>query len=208
MYLTVTRLYISYVVHIDSQFVPSPCSVHFAIVFYILHYMIKMALIFHRLFFPSSTNDLVLCAYFDTEYYFLLGDALISWWVNKQIAVSWSIIEVKYHAWLTPLLNSFGCALFSRTWESLFLELLWFIVINKVLFKFLEMTYSLNRQITYQKKKKKRNRQIKLRGIMRFSLSATAISPISIAAWDSHLFEYVLTCEIVLQFFPPSNFFF
>lgn len=38
VYLTVTRLYISYVVHLDSQFVSSPCSVHYAIVFYILHH--------------------------------------------------------------------------------------------------------------------------------------------------------------------------
>ena len=103
-------------------------------------YAIWKAQLFYGLFF-SSTNDLVLHAYSDVNctrdpltvlqlvgivsYY--SRDALISLQLRSKLL--WLNIVL----WLTPLLNSFGCTLFSRTRASLFVLARWFIVLFRLL---------------------------------------------------------------------------
>uniref|UniRef100_A0A2N9J9F8 Reverse transcriptase Ty1/copia-type domain-containing protein n=1 Tax=Fagus sylvatica TaxID=28930 RepID=A0A2N9J9F8_FAGSY len=94
VYLTVTRPDISYTVHIVSQFMAAPRSLHYAAVLRILRYL--KGTLFHGLHF-SSQSSLTLQAYSDadwagdptdrrstTGYCFLLGDSLISWRSKKQ----------------------------------------------------------------------------------------------------------------------------
>uniref|UniRef100_A0A2N9GJZ0 Integrase catalytic domain-containing protein n=1 Tax=Fagus sylvatica TaxID=28930 RepID=A0A2N9GJZ0_FAGSY len=94
VYLTVTRPDISYAVHIVSQFMAAPRSLHYAAVLRILRYL--KGTLFHGLHF-SSQSSLTLQAYSDadwagdptdrrstTGYCFLLGDSLISWRSKKQ----------------------------------------------------------------------------------------------------------------------------
>ncbi|GKE93314.1 uncharacterized mitochondrial protein-like protein [Tanacetum coccineum] len=108
VYLTVTRLDISYAVHIVSQFVSAPTTVHWAAVFHILRYLRGTQL--ETLLLPS-TFSLDLHAYCDsdwaddvvsrkstTRFCIFLGDSLISWKSKKQDVLSKSSIETEYRA--------------------------------------------------------------------------------------------------------------
>ncbi|KAJ9567001.1 hypothetical protein OSB04_002967 [Centaurea solstitialis] len=65
VYLTVTRLGITYAVHIVSQFMTAPCSDHYATVLRILRYL--KGTMFHSLYF-SSTSSLILCGFSDADW--------------------------------------------------------------------------------------------------------------------------------------------
>jgi hypothetical protein len=106
VYLTVTRPDISYVVHIVSQFMAAPWSLHYVAVLRILRYL--KGTLFHELHF-SSQSSLTLQAYSDadrakdptdrhstTGYCFLLGDSFISWRNKKQSVVARSSIKAEY----------------------------------------------------------------------------------------------------------------
>jgi hypothetical protein len=108
VYLTVTRLDISYVVHQVSQFMAAPRSTHFSVVLRILRYL--KGTLFHGLYF-SSQSSILLHAYTDanwagdltdrrstTGYCFLLGTSVISWRNKKQTVVAHSSIEAEYRA--------------------------------------------------------------------------------------------------------------
>ena len=93
VYLAVTRLDISYHVHILSQFVSAPSSVHYSHLLRVLRYL--RGTISHRLFFPRSSS-LQLQAYSDatwasdpsdrrslSAYCVFLGGFLIAWKTKK-----------------------------------------------------------------------------------------------------------------------------
>jgi len=127
VYLTITRPDIAYVVHVVSQFVASPTTVHWAAVLHILRYL--RGIIFQSLLL-SSTSSLELLAYSDadhgsdpidrksvTGFCIFLGDSLISWKSKKQSIVSQSSTEAEYRAmsfttkkivWLRLLLADMG----------------------------------------------------------------------------------------------------
>uniref|UniRef100_A0ACD5VIN0 Uncharacterized protein n=1 Tax=Avena sativa TaxID=4498 RepID=A0ACD5VIN0_AVESA len=98
VYLAVTRPDISYPVHILSQFVSAPTSVHYSHLLRVLRYV--RGTISHRLFFPCS-NSLQLQAYSDATWAndpsdrrslfancVFLGGYLIAWKTKKQTPVS------------------------------------------------------------------------------------------------------------------------
>ncbi|KAL4030802.1 hypothetical protein IC575_009054 [Cucumis melo] len=108
IYLIVTRPDISYVVHIISQFMAAPRTIHFTVILRILRY-IKETL-GHGLQF-SSQSFLMLSGYSDvnsvrdptdrrstTGYCFYLGDSFISWRIKKRSVVSRFNIGSKYRA--------------------------------------------------------------------------------------------------------------
>ena len=134
IYLTVTRLDISYAVHVVSQFMAAPRSPHYAVVLKILRYL--KGTIFDGLHF-SSHSSLTLQAYsdadwagdptdhqFTTGYCFLLGYSLISWRSKKQTVVACFSTEAEYRAlaattaeliWLRWLLQDLGVDWFTAT---------------------------------------------------------------------------------------------
>ncbi|XP_022867077.1 uncharacterized protein LOC111386830 [Olea europaea var. sylvestris] len=134
VYLTITSPDIAYAVHIVSQFVSAPTTVHWAAVVCILRYLCGTC--FQSLLFPS-TSSLVLRAYSDvdwasdpidrkstTGFCVFLGDSLISWKSKKQIVVSCSSTEAEYRAmatstteimWLQWLLADMGVSHSSPT---------------------------------------------------------------------------------------------
>jgi hypothetical protein len=127
VYLTITRPDIAYVVHVVSQFVASPTTVHLAVVLRILRYI--RGTVFQSLLL-SSTSFLELRAYSDADYdsdptyhksvtsfRIFLGDSLISWKSKKQSIVSQSSTEAEYRdmasttkeiVWLRWLLADMG----------------------------------------------------------------------------------------------------
>ena len=127
VYLTITRPDIAYAVHVVSQFVASPTTVHWAAVLRILRYL--RGTVFQSLLLPS-TSSLELRAYSDadhgsdptdrksvTGFCIFLGDSLISWKSKKQSIVSQSSTEAEYRAmasttkeivWLRWLLTDMG----------------------------------------------------------------------------------------------------
>ena len=134
VYLTVTRLDISYAVHQVSQYLSAPRSTHYAVVLRILRYL--KGTLFHGLFY-STQSPLVLRAFSDadwagnptdrkstTGYCFLLGSSLISWRSKKQTHVARSNIEAEYRAladttsellWLQWLLKDLDVSTSSAT---------------------------------------------------------------------------------------------
>ena len=134
VYLTVTRLDISYAVHQVSQYLSAPRSTHYAAVLRILRYL--KGTFFHGLFY-SAQSPLVLRAFSNadwagdptdrrstTGYCFLLGSSLISWRSKKQTHVVCSNTEAEYRAiadttfellWLRWLLKNLGVSTSSAT---------------------------------------------------------------------------------------------
>ncbi|KAL0544378.1 hypothetical protein IC582_019492 [Cucumis melo] len=134
IYLTVTRPDIAYAIHIVSQFMAAPRTIHFTVVLRILRYI--KGTLGHGLQF-SSQSSLVLSGFSDadwagdptdrrstTGYCFYLGDALISWRSKKQSVVSRSSTESEYRAlvdatteliWLRWLLTDMGAPQTSPT---------------------------------------------------------------------------------------------
>ena len=134
VYLAVTRPDISYPVHILSQFVSAPTSVHYSHLLRVLRYLRGM--ISQRLFFPRSSS-LELQAYSDatwasdpsdrrslSAYCVFLGGSLIAWKTKKQTTVSRSSTEAELRAmamltaeviWLRWLLEDFGVSATTST---------------------------------------------------------------------------------------------
>uniref|UniRef100_A0ACD5W6D1 Uncharacterized protein n=1 Tax=Avena sativa TaxID=4498 RepID=A0ACD5W6D1_AVESA len=105
VYLAVTRPDISYPVHILSQFVSAPTTVHYSHLLRVLRYL--RGVITRRLFFPRSSSLQLQC-YSDatwvsdpsdrcsiSAYCVFLGGSLIAWKMKKQIAVSRSSVEAE-----------------------------------------------------------------------------------------------------------------
>ncbi|XP_058109941.1 uncharacterized mitochondrial protein AtMg00810-like [Magnolia sinica] len=106
VYLTMSRPDISYAVHVVSQFVEAPCTLHMTAVHRIIRYLrgtLNQALLF------SSSPDLQLSAYSDanwarcpisrrstTGYCVFLGQLLVSWKCKKQTTVSRSSTKAEY----------------------------------------------------------------------------------------------------------------
>ena len=127
VYLTVTRPDIAHAVHILSQFVCAPTSVHHGHLFRVLTYL--RGTTSRRLFYANS-SQLQLHAYSDstwasdpidrrsvTGYCIFLGTSLIAWKSKKQTAVSRSSAEAELRAlstttaeivWLRWLLDDLG----------------------------------------------------------------------------------------------------
>ena len=108
VYLTVTRPDIAHAVHILSQFVSAPTSVHYSHLLRVLRYLRGTS--YRRLFY-ARTNQLQLHAYSDstwasdpadrcsvTGYCLFLGTSLIAWKSKKQTAVSRSSAEAELRA--------------------------------------------------------------------------------------------------------------
>jgi len=111
VYLTVTRPDIAHAVHILSQFVSAPTSVHYSHLLRVLRYLRGTS--YRRLFY-ARTNQLQLHAYSDstwasdpadrcsvTGYCLFLGTSLIAWKSKKQTAVSRSSAEAELRALAT-----------------------------------------------------------------------------------------------------------
>jgi len=127
VYLTVTRPDIAHAVHILSQFVSAPTTVHFGHLLRVLRYLRGTSS--HSLFYAHD-SPLQLHAYSDstwasdptdrcsiTGYCILLGSSPIAWKSKKQAAVSRSSAEAELRAlatttaeivWLRWLLTDFG----------------------------------------------------------------------------------------------------
>ncbi|GLU14780.1 hypothetical protein SLE2022_313290 [Rubroshorea leprosula] len=127
IYLTITRLEISYVVHTLSQFMQAPRQPHVDAAMWVLRYLKSLP---GQGIFLSSSSSLQLLAYCDfdcascpttrrstTGYLTLLGNSPISWKTKKQSTISRSSAEAEYRAmastvsellWLKGLLKTLG----------------------------------------------------------------------------------------------------
>ncbi|XP_052623605.1 uncharacterized mitochondrial protein AtMg00810-like [Lactuca sativa] len=134
VYLTVTHPNIAHIVHVVSQFLTAPTSVHWGVVLRIPRYL--HATQFQTFLFPLMSS-LELRAYNDadwygdchdhkstTGFYVFLGESLISWKSTKQDVVSRSSTEAEYRAmvvttceiiWLWWLLADMGVHISSPT---------------------------------------------------------------------------------------------
>ncbi|GKV02885.1 hypothetical protein SLEP1_g15266 [Rubroshorea leprosula] len=127
IYLTITRLEISYVVHTLSQFMQAPRQPHLDAAMRVLRYLKSLP---GQGIFLSSSSSLQLLAYCDFDcascpttrrstigYLTLLGNSPISWKTKKQSTISRSSVEAEYRAmastvsellWLKGLLKTLG----------------------------------------------------------------------------------------------------
>uniref|UniRef100_A0ACD5ZUU5 Uncharacterized protein n=1 Tax=Avena sativa TaxID=4498 RepID=A0ACD5ZUU5_AVESA len=134
VYLVITRPDISYPVHILSQFVSAPTTVHYSHLLPVLRYL--RGTITRRLFFPRSSSLQLQC-YSDatwasdpsdhhslSAYCLFLGGSLIAWKTKKQTAVSRSSVEAELRAmalltaqvtWLRWLLADFWVSITTPT---------------------------------------------------------------------------------------------
>ena len=134
VYLIVTHLDISYVVHQVSQYLSAPWSTHYVAILCILRYLKNT--LFHGLFY-SAQSPLVLSVFSDadwardptdhrstTGYCFLLNSSLISWKSKKQTPVARFSTKAKYRAlvdttseliWLRWLLKDLSVSTSSAT---------------------------------------------------------------------------------------------
>uniref|UniRef100_A0A2N9HB54 Integrase catalytic domain-containing protein n=1 Tax=Fagus sylvatica TaxID=28930 RepID=A0A2N9HB54_FAGSY len=148
VYLTVTRSDISYAVHIVSQFMTAPRSLHYVAVLWILWYL--KGTLFHGLHF-SSQSSLTLQAYFDadwawdptdrlstTGYCFLLGDFVISWRSKKQSVVARSstefrsIVTIEVPSKLPTMTSSMSVPSILRSTVTLFVITYYRVLCNSV----------------------------------------------------------------------------
>ncbi|XP_020258285.1 uncharacterized protein LOC109834662 [Asparagus officinalis] len=106
VYLSAIRPNITYTVHILSQFVSSPTSIHYAALIQALQYL--HGTIRQSLFSPSDSS-LSLHAYSyagwaddvdtrrsTTGYFIFMGSSLISWHSKRQAIISFSSMESRY----------------------------------------------------------------------------------------------------------------
>ena len=134
MYLTVTRPDIAHAVHILSQFVCAPTTVHHGHLLRVLRYLRGTT---SRCLFYANSSQLQLHAYSDatwasdpverrpvTGYCIFLGTSLIAWKSKKQTAVSRSSAEAELRAlatttseivWLRWLLADLGVSCHAPT---------------------------------------------------------------------------------------------
>ena len=111
VYLTITRSDITFVVHVLSQFVSAPTSVHYAHLLCVLRYL--RTTLTHGFFF-SSNSYLQLQAYSDAtwvsdhvdrrfvnDFCLFLDSSLIAWKSKKQTGVSRSSTEAELRAMVT-----------------------------------------------------------------------------------------------------------
>ena len=108
LYLSHTRLHISYAVNVLSQFMHSPQKHHFEAVFRVLRYLkgtVGLGITFKKqgnldllIYIDSDFAGCLLDRMSTTRYYTFLGGNLVTWRSKKQNIVSMSSTEVEFLA--------------------------------------------------------------------------------------------------------------